>query len=225
MNASLPRVNAVLFDLDGVILDSKATILASLRHAVQQHEIPNVSDADLLHCVGPPLAEVARTLATRHPQPSDQLAFKIADAYRAHYQQVCFTETPVFAEMTETLRQFAKRFPLAVASSKPTDFSIPILRNLKLDKFFQSICGPTLDLATPEPKTQTAARALREISNPPPTRAAIVGDREHDITAGKNNGLITVAVTWGFGEREELEDAQPDCIVHSPRELRSLFEL
>jgi phosphoglycolate phosphatase len=112
------------------------------------------------------------------------------------------------------------RIRIGVVTSKPKATAVPILESLGLASLFELIEGPSL--TTPEPKSATLTRALSAVDLPP-ERTVMIGDRRHDIEAGRHHGTHTVGVTWGFGTLDELQTAGADRLVDSPAALASLL--
>ena len=117
-----------------------------------------------------------------------------------------------------TTSELGERYTLAVATSKPRAFAVPLLETLGLSRHFVWIAGPELD-STMEPKAETVRVALSHVGGPP---AVMIGDRSHDIEGARANGIPVVAVAWGIGDADELAGA--DAYVASPRELISSVE-
>ena len=109
---------------------------------------------------------------------------------------------------------------LAVLSNKPVIPSRAIVEALGLGKFFTQVYGGN-SFATKKPDPE-GARKLLEESGVRPEDAAIVGDSHTDIETGRNAGLWTVGVTYGFAP-QTLADASPDVVVDHPAELASVF--
>jgi len=137
-------------------------------------------------------------------------------AYRQRYETACVVETLPYPGVGPVVEQLAAQLPLAVATSKPVHFAEPILEALGLRDAFRVVVGPSLT-AMKESKSETVARALDALGCPGP--AALVGDRRHDVAAGRANGIDTIGVTWGFGSRAELETAGADSVVETPAAL------
>ncbi|MPZ74505.1 MAG: HAD hydrolase-like protein, partial [Nitriliruptorales bacterium] len=108
------------------------------------------------------------------------------------------------------------RMPLAVVTTKPLVFAEPIVAAVGLSQYFTGVFGPTLD-ARAETKTETLGRALAVCGSP--GQNWMVGDRSHDMVAGKAHGARTVGVTWGIGDETELTTAGADHIVAAPQQL------
>jgi len=210
-----PDLDVLLFDLDGVIADSRHAITRSINHALEAHGLPPQPEPDLQRYIGPPLLAAFREILTALEADPD-LADPCVAAYRERYADACLVETLPYPGVDRAVERLAERLPLAVATSKPTRFAEPILEELGLRGSFRAVVGPSLDAKT-ETKTETVGRALAALGRP--ARAAIVGDRHHDVGAGRAHGLTTVGVAWGFGTRAELEAAGADVIVETPEAL------
>jgi phosphoglycolate phosphatase len=207
--------SAVLFDLDGVLVDSRAAIAHCINHALANHGHPQQPENELLRFIGPPLA-VAFAELTSQPVESAAVAACVS-AYRDVYADVSLRDTRVFAGIPDALAELGARHRLAVATSKAAAFAEPILDALGLRGPFQVVAGPTLG-ALAEPKTATIGRALRELGA---ATAIMVGDRSFDVLGAQDHGLLTVGVTWGIGSADELAAAGADITVDTPAELRA----
>lgn len=230
---------AALFDLDGVLVDSRAAIAGCLNHALASVGLETRPAPDLHRLIGPPLHDAfAALLAGQEADPA--LVDVCVARYRERYRSACVEETLPVEGMAEALEVLAGRLPLAVATSKPVEFAGPILETLGLAGFFRSVAGPSLE-ARSEPKARTVGRALEALGvrapNSPAASAvaahagsaaavagvAMVGDREHDVAAGRSHGLVTVGVTWGIGSASELRGAGAHHLVARPAGLVPLL--
>ena len=211
----MTRLAGLLFDLDGVIADSRHAITRSINHALAAHGLPVRPETELVGYIGPPLLHAFQHLLARlGADPT--LAEPCVAAYRERYETACLVETLPYPGVGRVVERLAERMPLAVATSKPVAFAEPILVELGLRGSFRAVVGPTLDPRS-EPKARTVARALAELGCPGPV--GIVGDREHDVAAGRANAIVTIGVTWGFGSRRELVESGADHVVDHPDEL------
>lgn len=205
---------AVLFDLDGVLVDSRVPITSCMNHALLANGQPARSVEELVPLVGPPIAKAFAAL-TGHAPASELVAACVA-AYRERYAVVSIDDAASFDGVPEAVAQLAGDFPLAVATSKPLAFAEPLLDTLKLRAHFAVVAGP--DLATvAESKGETIARALAQLGGP--DRAVMVGDRSFDVLGARENGLPVIGVSWGLGTRDELEAAGATAIIDAPAQL------
>jgi len=204
---------SVLFDLDGVLVDSRVAISRCLSHALGAQGLPQPSRDALERFIGPPLTQAFSEL-TGHPQDS-ALVLACLASYRARYRHASLLETSVFPEIPETLATLAPNYRLAVATSKSLAFAEPLLTALELRDSFEHVAGPDLD-AHREDKTQTIARALTALAT---TDAVMVGDRSLDIIGAHACGIPAIGVSWGIGSRHELSSAGANIVVEDPHEL------
>lgn len=208
------RDGVVLFDLDGVLADSRAAISGCMNAALAASGLPERPAADLYRYIGPPLPLAFAELAGADPD-SDTVA-ALVTGYRARYATASLTETvvtPGIATALGALQRAGRR--LGVATSKARPFAEPLLEALGLRPYFEVVAGPALD-TPPEDKTTTVGRALRALGA---SAGAMVGDRSFDMVAARAHGLRAIGVGWGIGSRAELLAAGAELIVATPDEL------
>jgi phosphoglycolate phosphatase len=206
-------VGVVIFDLDGVLVDSRAAISGAMNHALAALGHQERSAAELHRLIGPPLA-IAFAELTGEPAGSAEVTACVA-AYRERYAVSSLRETTVVPGIPQALDALAQQgHRLAVATSKALALAEPLLAALALRERFDVVAGPGLD-ANAEGKAATIGRALTALGRP--QRAAMVGDRSFDIEAAHANGLPAAGVTWGIGDAAELRHA--DAIVDAPARL------
>jgi phosphoglycolate phosphatase len=203
----------VIFDLDGVLVDSRAAFLACVNYAFETLGLPARPAEGLLPYIGPPFAFGFSELLG--VPPDAPLVTQCIDAYRERYAWSSLTETTVEPGIPEALEALKPHHRLAVATSKPKALAEPLLEAMRLREHFEVVAGPDLD-ARGEGKTQTLAAALHALG---PTRAAMVGDRSFDVLAAKAHGIPAIGVTWGIGSIEELTAAGADRLIAHPSEL------
>jgi phosphoglycolate phosphatase len=204
----------VLFDLDGVLADSRAAITGCINAALIASGRPERPAEELYGCIGPPLPYAFAELVGEAPDSAAVAA--LTDGYRARYATASLTETvvtPGIAEVLDALRGAGRR--LAVATSKPRPFAEPLLEALGLRTYFETVAGPALD-TPPEDKTTTVGAALRAMGA---TAGAMIGDRSFDMVAARAHGLRAIGVGWGIGSRDELVAAGAERSVATPAEL------
>jgi phosphoglycolate phosphatase len=215
-----PALTAVIFDLDGVLVDSRATITRSLNAALVAHGRPEVPTDGLYQFIGPPL----HTVFTELLEPSGRLDLldSCVAAYREH-NGLHLEATTVVEGIEELLRDLAPRAPLAVATSKPLPVAEVVLDAAGLVGYFSAVAGPSLE-ARSEPKSITLRRALQDLGIARGTGDEVmVGDRYHDIEAALEQGIRPIGVTWGIGTEGELREAGAEVVVHRPPELLALL--
>jgi len=229
MNAvtTVAPVSLRCFDLDGCVVVSDAAIADGLRHALDLIGLP-MPDADGLRAaIGPPLLTTIGAMLTEaghDPATSvgGEMLRAAVDAYRTRYAAVGFDLTRPVDGMVELLGRLRSQAgtTLIIVTAKPTAVAEPLLAHLGLRSAFDAVYGAPLGPDVEE-KRVTLARALVETGTDP-SQAVMIGDRAHDVRAGRACRTGTVGVLWGAGDRAELVAAGADHIVTRPDELEAL---
>jgi len=220
-------LQALLFDMDGVLVDSRDAIARSINHALVTHDIAARPESELHAWIGAPLREVFEHYLRLHDR-SPALSRDCIAAYRERYQKTSLAETTLHDGIAETLQALATQHPLAVATTKPAEYAVPILDALGIGRHFEAVLGSPL-AGNGEDKEATIGRALSALGITPSRKkgegpvAAMIGDRHYDMHGGQAHGLFLVGVTWGAGPEAELLEAGADMLVHAPQDLLPLF--
>ena len=203
-----PRL--VLFDLDGTLVDSTPGIWASIRVAAAELGLPAPTPAQLTAMVGPPLEEGFAGAFGLAAADVD----RAVRAYRDHYRAGAMFDVAVYPGVPELLAGLrADGALLAVATSKPEPFAVPILEHVGLLAAFDSVHGATLDGAVRH-KEQVVAAALA--AHPDGVRPVLVGDRLHDVLGARVHGLPCIGAGWGPAPPGELEAAGAAAVAATP---------
>jgi phosphoglycolate phosphatase len=210
-------MTSILFDLDGVLVDSREAITTCINHALRDGGHPERPVAELYGYIGPALADVFAELLDR-PR-DDEAVVECVAAYRGVYGAESLRLTTLMPGMRDVAEQLARRHRLAIASSKPVAFSEPILETLGIRRYFDAVEGPDLN-PFGETKAATIAKALGAVGRP----ATMVGDRHHDVEGARANGILCIGVAWGIGSRAELENAGAVEIVERPEDLPQILK-
>lgn len=207
--------NYILFDLDGTLTNSELGITKSVQHALKKFGI-EVEDRTILRpFIGPPLGESFQVYYGLSKEESEQ-AIKY---YRERFSVKGLYENEVYEgveKMLQDLKESGKK--LILATSKPEKFTMLILEHFDLLKYFDFVAGATMDGSRGE-KADVIRYALEISGIEDKTEAIMVGDRKFDILGAKENGLASIGVLYGFGDREELTEAGADYIVERAEDI------
>lgn len=206
----------ILFDLDGTLTDSGEGIINCVIYALERFGLPIPSRESLRYFVGPPLHESF----IKQGVPADQ-AEKAVAVYRERYIPIGkFENTPYpgIRELLETLK--AEGHTLYVATSKPEQISIDVLEHFDLAKYFDRICGATMDTSRSN-KEAVIAYLLEQ--NGQTDNIIMVGDTKFDVIGAKAHGIPCIGVSWGYGEIQDMLEAGASAIVNSTEELLDLI--
>jgi len=226
VSGAAPRLRC--FDLDGCVIVSDAAISDGLCHALDLIGLPAPDAASMRAAIGPPLITTIGErlrLAGLDPESdegSELLALAVA-AYRARYAEVGFELTRIVPGMVELLGRLREgdRGTTVIVTAKPAPVAEPLLVHLGLRDAFDAVHGAPMGPEVEE-KRVTLARALATTGTAA-SDAVMIGDRSHDVLAGRACGTRTVGVLWGAGDRSELERAGADRVVARPEELAVLL--
>ncbi len=207
--------DAVLFDLDGVLVDSTVPFARGINCALASQGLSPRPEHELHQYLGPPLHRTFKALVGE-----ESLVQPCVDSYRARYRELAASETSVFPGIREILDELSERLPLVIATSKPRALAEPLLDALNLRRFFAAVIGPALDSEN-EQKAVTIGRAMRGFA--PTAHPIMVGDRKHDIEAAHAHDIRAIGVLWGIGSEEELLIAGADGLARTPAELATLL--
>lgn len=209
------KYQVILFDLDGTLTDPKVGITKSVQYALKKYDIHEPDLDKLIPFIGPPLVESFQEF---YSLSKDEAAAAVG-YYREYFTQAGMYENAVYPGIAEMLAKLtAEGKELIVATSKPTVFSEQIIEHFGMTKFFKLIAGSNLDGSRIH-KTEIIDFVLASLVQVPRQDIIMVGDRKHDIIGAKNNGIDSVAVSYGYGSLAELEQACPTHTVSSVYEL------
>lgn len=202
----------ILFDLDGTLTDSGEGIINCAILALEHFDLPIPSRETLRVFVGPPLHETF----IRFGVPADK-AEEAVEIYRSRYIPIGKFENTPYPGIRELLEKLkADGHKLYVATSKPEQMSIDILEHFDLAKYFDRICGASLDTSRTEKAAVIAY--LQELTGKS-EHTMMVGDTKFDVIGAKKHGIPTIGVSWGYGAVAELEEAGAVDIAYTMDQL------
>ena len=205
-------MKSILFDLDGTITDSQNGIINSVIYALKKYGREVGDRGELKKFIGPPLA----WMFSQYCGFSEEEGQKAVEVYREYYTVKGIFENEVYDGVEDMLKKLHESgAKLYLATSKPQIYAKKILEHFGLVKYFDDIVGSELDGRRVE-KDEIIACVLKKHGI---KDAVMVGDRKFDIEGAKNNNLTAVGVLYGYGTREELEQAGADFIAEDVRAL------
>lgn len=210
-------IEAVLFDLDGTLIDTIGLILASMRHATLEVLGREYTDKELLHGVGTPLAV---QMADFEDGKQDELVA----AYRRHNWDVHDELIAEYPGVEETLQGLvAQGIPMGVVTSKSRRVAIRGIELFGMEHFFEVIvCSDDLEAHKPDPGPILHAAEIIAIE---PQRCAYVGDSPYDMRAAVAADSIAVAALWGGFSAEDVLEPGPHYALERITQLPQLLGL
>ncbi len=208
---------AVLFDLDGTLLNTLEDICNAMNTALQSMGIKPWETDAYRYMVG----NGARVLAERAVRDRQELADRVLAAYQRQYEAHQMEKTRPYDGMMNTLRALRDQgVPLAVLSNKPDADTQRIIAHFFPDIPFEQVLGQRPDY--PRKPDPTAALTLAEKMGIPAEAVWYVGDTSVDMECARRAGMRSVGVLWGFRTRTELEGSGAQFLIRRPAELVGL---
>jgi len=213
----MSKIKAIIFDLDGTLIDSVTDLTNSVNFTLAEIGLPGHTAEEIRSYVGDGVQKlIKRSLGQTHLDRFDD-AFGI---FMEHYGAHCTDNTVLCQGVGETLPELAQNYLLAVLTNKSVKFSLNILHSLKIAPYFKEVLGGD-SLPTKKPNPEGLFLLAARWSIEPATEMVMVGDHATDIEVGQGVGCKTVFIKGGIGETRELV---PDLILRSIAELPDLLK-
>ncbi len=210
-------VRALIFDLDGTLIDSKRDLIHSVNEMLREMCCVQLPEETISGYIGHGAQQlVARALGDRATPEERERALQF---FLAYYEEHKLDSTRVYPGVPGTLDKLAG-LPMAILTNKPVRVSKRLLEGLGLSKYFRAVYGGN-SFETKKPDPQGALAILREFSVSP-SEAIIIGDSEVDVRTARNAGTLAATVNYGFGLHDR--DAYPaDIYLDSLTDLLPLL--
>lgn len=212
---------AVLWDMDGTIVDASIGILRRLETTLTHFGYPAPTHDELSYWIGPPLPVSFREhVGMSAAQAADAVTF-----YRGLTRGDAESgDARVFPGVAELIREVhAAGIPQATASSKPETQVVDLLETFGLTPFFSAVTGASADEVTLSGKADIVAEAIRRLQarGIDTSRTVLIGDRHHDVEGATAAGIPTIFVRWGFSRPGEEVGAL--AVADTAAQLRALL--
>ncbi|EGC68208.1 HAD hydrolase, family IA, variant 1 [Enterococcus casseliflavus ATCC 12755] len=210
------KIECVIFDLDGTLLDSRECSIKATKAAFTEMGLKVPSEVVIEHYMGIPIEE---SFFKMSEQPLDQeTATELIRVFRTYYQTYEESTLNVFPEIPHVLEILMKRkVPCFVVSSKKTAVVKRNLAAQNLVAFFEEIIGSdAVSHYKPHPEGINKVVTQYQFD---PSRTIMVGDAIFDIQMGKAAGVKTIAVTWGSHDAKKLSAEKPDALAEAPQDI------
>ncbi len=211
--------NVLFFDLDGTIVDSKPGILESVKYALKFFNIEEKDEEKLNLFIGPPLFDAFSSVYGMKKDDADKAVEKYRENYRENKGILKYKVYPGVEETLKILKNAGKTICLATA--KPLDFAKIILKDAKLDGYFDVINGASFDASK---RTKSAViKDTIEKNGFQKEDILMIGDRENDVTGAIQNEIDVLGVLYGYGDEKELKDAGCKYIVETVLDINKFI--
>lgn len=220
----------ILIDLDGTLTDSRPGVFAAVRYALDRMDLPIPSDTVLNEFIGPPLLDSFE----KHCGLTGEDGQRALKEYRVYYTSGGEFENSVYdgvEDMLKALQTAGKK--LVVCTSKPEEMAVRIMEHFGLAPYFAYICGASMD-ETRNDKPAVIRYALERCGIPVQDetgdygpedldRVVLIGDRMYDAEGAAEIGIDCIGVLYGYGSRDELEEAGATHIAQTPADVAGII--
>jgi phosphoglycolate phosphatase len=211
--------DTVIFDLDGTLLNTLEDLTDSVNFALALHDFSCRKMEEIRSFVG---NGVARLMELCIPDGLNNPKYeKCLEDFRNHYSGNMQNKTDAYEGIMELLEHLSKEnYKIAIVSNK-FDKAVKGLNQVYFGEYIKIAIGESKNVSK-KPAPDTVFKALEELGSTA-DKAVYVGDSEVDVKTAKNSGIICVGVTWGFRDREVLEQKGADYIIDKPQELLKII--
>lgn len=200
----------IIFDLDGTLSDPREGIFNGLRYALRSVGENIADDHDFTYVIGPPIHDA---LFMYHFADMEKVKVTV-NVFREYYSEKGLFENRMYEGIDVLLKSLRnKGAQLFLATNKPQPFAERILKHFGIYDHFAGVYG--VDITKEKVSKEELVERLISAHSVDPADAVLVGDTKYDILAARAYGIDPIAVGYGFGKREELEEMKPVHIAES----------
>jgi phosphoglycolate phosphatase len=208
-------VDVVIFDFDGVLVDAGLDIANAMNFVLRELGLPELPPHRIIGFIGRGAGMLVRdSLGEEHAGLLEQALAMFLERYSRYY----LVDTHLYPGVRETLQSLIRAGKiLAIATQKSEPITHAILAGLEIDSCISIVVGPE-SITHRKPHPESLLRVI-QATRVAARRVLMIGDMPTDIQAGKAAGALTCAVTYGYGERADLQAADPDFMIDEIKDL------
>lgn len=203
----------VLFDMDGTVSDSSLGITKGMQLALRTMGVEEELE-NLKQFIGPPAKYTFRD----YYGFDEETGLEAMRIYREYYGRIGLFENKLYPGFEELLKRIkASGRKIAVATSKPENFTVPILKKFGIYDYFDEVAGAIDGMRVD--KCDVIDEALKRLGNPDKTNVVLVGDTRFDAEGAAKSGIDCIGVLYGFGSEESLREAGAKYIAETVEDV------
>ena len=217
-------IKLLIFDLDGTLADTLDAITRALNITMEHFGFPTHSYEQARKMIGngaKNLVRISCPEGTFEGEGGEARFEEIYKFYSATYDKTYLDTDHPYDGLYDVLEDLKRKcFTLAVLSNKPDHYTKDIVAQIFRDGLFSHVQGQTNMPVKPDP---TAPHYIAKNFGVLPNECAFIGDSDVDVKTAKNSGMFSLAVSWGFRDKNILESLEPDAIADTPEQLGAIL--
>lgn len=215
----LKNIGLIIFDLDGVLLDSSDAIVITFNQVLEKNDLPKQSAKFIKSMIGMHLYDMFKRV---DPELDNKTLKRLFDEYINSFSKICLPYCRLLPHAKEVLKFYHGKKKISLATTKIAEVTKIILKALDVLQYFDLIMG-FYEVSNQKPNPEIINKTLNKLKIKP-ENAVVVGDTTLDIEAGKNAGVYTIGITTGTHSRKKLEGANPDYVVDNLNQIKKIIE-
>ena len=200
-------VDLIIFDLDGTLVDSRKDIANAVNFTLRELGLEEKNIQEISSYIGTGVSDLIKKSLDEN---RDDLFKKALSVFEKYYREHPLDTTRLYPGVKDVLEYFKNKRKVIVTNRK-YEFAVLILKTLNVYGYFEEILGGD-NLGCLKPSSCNLENVMHKL-HMDKEKTLIVGDMDIDILAGKRAGIITCAVTYGIGKKEDILKAKPDYII------------
>lgn len=213
----MKKIDAIVFDLDGTLVDSKKGIVKSVNNTLKEMGLNEKPHDEIASYIG---SGVRDLIAGALGKKNENLIERAILIYNRHFLRESSKKSRLYPHVIEILNYFREKLIFLVTNREKEKAEIT-LKAHGIHEYFKEVIGGD-DEKCLKPEPCSLENVVKWTDNK--KRVVIVGDMDLDIMAGKKAGIITCAVLHGIGEEEDIRNSNPDYIIKNLLELKNIFK-
>jgi HAD superfamily hydrolase (TIGR01549 family) len=214
----MKNIDAIFFDLDGTLVDSREDIVTAVNYTLKEAGVPEKSYEEIISYVGTGVKDlIIKSLGSEYGMLVDRCVEIFTEYFGEHYAD----KSKLYPNVKEVL-EFYKKKKMIVVTNRRTEMTEGTLKKFGIEQYFKKIIGGDDDNCL-KPSSCPIEKALSDVANSD-EEYLMVGDMDLDVKAGKEAGIYTCAVTYGIGDKADLEKADPDYLIDDMIKLKDLIK-
>ena len=214
----IKEVELIIFDLDGTLIDSRKDIANAVNFTLKELGLEEKDMLEIASYIGAGVEDLIRK--SLGDKTRDAVFTRALYIFQKYYRKHFTDNSYLYPGVIETLEYF-KNKRKAIITNRKYEFAVLALKALYIADYFEDILGGD-DLGCVKPSSCPLDKTIYKL-NADRARTIIVGDMDIDILAGKSADIITCAVSYGIGRKEDILKAKPDFIIDSLLELKGII--